>query len=301
MKGKAILITGGTGLLGKGMEETAPRGVRIFSVHLRDYAVSDWRARHLVLDIRDKRAVDRLFARRRFDAVIHAAGIASVDYVEKHYAESLESNIVGTLNITSACRKNGIHLVYISTNAVFDGTKAPYLESDPLRPINKYGQIKAECERLVQETLTRFTIARPILMYGWNHVVSRPNTATWIYDKLMRGETVQIVKDVYENPLFNLQCARALWAVVRKQPSGVFHVAGKDVVNRYQFALKIAEVFGLDASLLKPVESSFFDGIAPRPKNTSFVTTRMERELGIAPLSLEEGLKAMKAAMAVKT
>ena len=122
---KTILVTGGTGLLGKGMEETLPAGWDIVSLHQRDYKVTGSKARHLMLDIRDKRAVDRLFARRRFDAVVHATGIASVDYVENHYAESLESNIVGTLNVTSAARRADTHLVYVSTNAVFDGGRPP--------------------------------------------------------------------------------------------------------------------------------------------------------------------------------
>ena len=296
---KVILITGGTGLLGKGMEETMPPGWRIISVHQRPYRVKDSKAKHSLLDIRDKRAVDRLFAKQRFDAVIHAAGIASVDYVEKHYAESLESNIVGTLNITSACRRSGTYLSYISTNAVFDGQDAPYREKALVAPINKYGQLKVECERLVTETLARYSIVRPILMYGWNHPVCRPNTATWIYDKLLRGETISLVTDVQENPLYNLECGRCLWAVVHKRPGGIFHLAGRDSVNRYEFAQRIAAVFGFDASLLHPVESSYFKDIAPRPPDTTFVTRRMERDLGIVPISLEQGLRYMKSSMRV--
>lgn len=297
---KTVLVTGGTGLLGKGMEETMPAGWRAVSLHQRDYRVTGSKARHIVLDIRDKRAVDRLFERSRFDAVVHAAGIASVDYVENHYAESLESNIVGTLNVTSAARRAGVHLVYVSTNAVFDGKKAPYRETDPVNPINKYGRLKVECERLVQETLERWTIVRPILMYGWNHAVTRPNPATWIHEKLLRGESVSMVTDVHENPLFNLSCGRALWAAIAKKPSGVFHLAGRDKVNRYEFALAVADAFGLDRSLVKPVTSKAFPGIAARPKDTTFVTTRMEKTLGVKPTSLREGLAAMKAAMAAR-
>ncbi|MFA5139626.1 MAG: SDR family oxidoreductase [Elusimicrobiota bacterium] len=292
-----VLITGSTGLLGRGMEETAPAGFRILGVHMRDYVVRDSRAKHLVLDIRDKRAVDRLFARHRFDAVIHAAGIASVDFVEKHYAESLESNIVGTLNISSACRRQGCHMVYVSTNAVFDGMKPPYRESDPVSPVNKYGRLKVECERLVAETLPACTIVRPILMYGWNHPVCRPNTATWIYDRLLRGEAIDMVDDVTENPLYNLQCGHALWAIVRKRPSGVIHVAGKTSVHRHAFATAIADVFGLDRALIRSVGSSHFPDIARRPPNTTLATGRMERELGVRPMSLTEGLQDMKARM----
>lgn len=294
---KTILVTGGTGLLGKGLDETAPAGLDIVSVHLRDYEVRDGRTKHLVLDIRDKKAVDALFAKRKFDAVIHAAGIASVDYVEKHYAESLESNIVGTLNVTSACRRSDTHLIYVSTNAVFDGTDAPYDETAPVNPVNKYGRIKVECERLVQETLARWTIVRPILMYGWNHVVSRPNPATWIYDKLLRGETVAMVDDVTENPLYNLQCGEALWSLVKKRPGGIIHLAGKDAVNRYQFALAVAKAFGLDASLVKRVKSSHFPDIAPRPKNTTLSVKRMEKELGVPAVTLAQGLASMRARM----
>ncbi len=300
MNAKTILVTGGTGLLGKGLEETMPPGRRIVSLHQRDYKVAGSKARHLVLDIRDKRAVDRLFARERFDAVVHAAGIASVDYVQKHYAESLESNIVGTLNVTSAARRAGTHLIYVSTNAVFDGTKAPYREDDPVRPVNKYGGLKVECERLVRETLESWTIVRPILMYGWNHMVTRPNPATWIHEKLLRGEEVALVDDVRENPLYNLQCGRALWAVVAKRPAGVFHLAGRDRVNRWQFGRAVAETFGLDARLIKRVKSSAFPSIAPRPPDTTFVVARMEAELGVKAMTLREGLAAMKAAMTAR-
>ncbi len=295
---RTILVTGGTGLLGKGMEETAPEGVSLVSVHQRDYRVPGSRAEQITLDLRDKRAVDELFASRRFDAVVHAAGIASVDFVEKNYAESLESNIVSTLNVTAACRRAGIHLVYVSTNAVFDGTAAPYREDAPVRPVNKYGRLKVECERLVQETLRDWTIARPILMYGWNHSETRPNPVTWIREKLLKGEPVSLVTDVHENPLFNLQCGRALWAILERRPSGIFHLAGAERVDRFQLGRAVAEAFGLDASLVKPVDSGAFASLAPRPPDTTFVVERMERELGVRAMTLREGLAAMKAALA---
>lgn len=294
---KTLLITGATGLLGKGMEETLPGGWLIVGVHQRPYRVRSTAARHLSLDIRDKRAVDRLFDAHRFDAVVHAAGIASVDYVERHYAESLESNIVGTLNVTSAARRAGVYLSFISTNAVFDGQRAPYRETDPVCPVNKYGRLKVECERLVTETLERWSILRPILMYGWNHPFNRSNPATWLRDKLSRGEAVSMVDDVWENPLYNVSCARAVWAAVAKRPSGVFHLAGKDAVNRYQFALRLAAEFGLDASLITRVSSKAFPSIAPRPPDTTFDTARMRKVLGVKPMTLAEGLAAMKATM----
>jgi len=298
---RKILITGGTGLLAKGMEETVPPGWDIVGVHLRDYRVTGSRARHLVLDVRDREAVLSLFARERFDVVVHAAGLASVDHVERHPDEGRASNVGGTRNVAEACRRHGAYMVYVSTNAVFDGSKPPYREDAPTAPLHHYGRIKLECERVTAESAGAHAIARPILMYGWNHSVNRPNPVTWVYEKLLRGEAVQLVDDVFENPLHNHPCGRALWAMAEKRPAGIFHLAGADRVSRYELGLRTAAAFGLDAALIQRVGSSFFPTIAPRPKDTTFVTERMERELGVAPMTLEQGLGAMKAAMGVRT
>lgn len=302
MKGrKTILVTGSTGLLGKGLAETAPPNYRIIGVHSRDYTVEDTRVKHITLDIRDQRKVRSLFKKYHFDTILHAAGIASVDYVEKHYAESYESNLLGTLNITAAARKAGSHLIYVSTNAVFDGRKPPYKETDPINPVNKYGRIKVECEKVVSGTLEDYAIFRPILMYGWNHSVCRPNPATWIFEKLMRGEGISMVDDVYENPLYNLACGEVLWALIRKKSPGIFHAGGSESINRYRFALKVAKIFGLDPKLIKRVKSSHFKSIARRPKNTTFDVRRMKKVLGVKAWSVEEGLRSMKENMRVKT
>ena len=85
--------------------------------------------------------------------------------------------------------------------------------------------------------------------------------------------------------------------MVRKKPSGVFHVAGKDTMNRWKFGLTLAKAFGLDAGLIKRVTSTRFPDIAKRPPNTTLSTRRMETELGVKPVSLLDGLTAMKAAM----
>jgi len=290
---KVILITGGTGLFGKGMEETMPENCDIISIHLHPCKMNDSNVKHLVLDIRDKSAVEQLFIKYRFDAVIHAAGIASVDYVKNNYAESLESNIVGTLNISSMCRKGGAYLIYISSNAVFDGLSAPYDETSKPNPVNEYGEIKLECERLIEKTIPDACIIRPILMYGWNHLACRTNPVTWLIEKLKTGQKVNVVDDVWENPLYNQQCGEAIWKAIEMRPGGKVHLAGADVLNRFQLALLTAEVFGLDRGLITAVKSTCFPDLAPRPPNTSFSTHKMQELLGVKPVSVRAGLEDM--------
>jgi dTDP-4-dehydrorhamnose reductase len=89
-------------------------------------------------------------------------------------------------------------------------------------------------------------------------------------------------------------CAEAVFIAIEKSKDGIFHIAGEDHVSLYDFAKITAEVFKLDSSLIHPVPDSFFDELAPRPKDTSFDTMKMERELGIMPTSLREGLFKMR-------
>lgn len=297
---RTVLITGGTGLLGQALSATIPQGWSIVSAHHRQYASQTLGVVEVTVDVRDRAALERLFAERRIDAVVHAAGIASVDYSERHVEESTESNLGGTRNVAELCAASGARLVYVSTNAVFDGSNAPYCESDRVNPINAYGRIKVACERLVQERLDRAVIVRPILMYGWPHAMGRPNPVTWVIDGLERGETIHVVDDVYENPLHNISAALAIWAALERDLSGVFHLAGREVSSRHDFAQLVARIFQLDASRIRAVPSAFFPDIAPRPRNTTLVTQRMENELGVPPPRLEEGLMLMAAASRVR-
>ncbi|TAJ27366.1 MAG: SDR family oxidoreductase [Nitrospirae bacterium] len=290
-----VLITGGTGLVGGALIATAGSGYRLTILHQRDYPVQADGVEAFIVDVRNREQLSDLFGRGEFDAVIHAAGIASVDYVEHHVEEGWESNVAGTQNVVDLVLKKDIKFVYLSSNAVFDGRQAPYREGDSTNPVNQYGRIKVECEKLVMRLCPEAAIVRPILMYGWQPPHARANPATWLIDRLRRGQPTHLVTDVYENPLWAGQCAAAIWRVIQMGKTGIFHIAGQDIVSRYEFAQLVAGVFGMDSTLLHPVDSGFFPAIAPRPKNTSFLTERMQADLGLDPLPLREGLERMRA------
>lgn len=288
-------MTGGTGLLGKAIAEACPDGDSLIVLHLRRLNGSlPSSATEIFGDVRNRDDMLRIFASQDFGAVIHAAGLSNVDYVERHFAEAVESNLRGTANLVECCNQFQKHLIYISSNAVFDGTHAPYREADATCPIHSYGRIKVQCEELVLKEAHSYSIARPILMYGWNYPSSRQNPVTWLFDAMGRGEPVPVVTDVSENPLLYLQAGEALWRLARRPDLKLVHLGGGQTVNRYQFALAVARAFGMDDKLIHPVDSRFFPDLVPRPKNTSYDTGLMEKELGVKPFTIEEGLQYMK-------
>ena len=297
-----ILITGGTGLLGKALIETNKDPHLIWAVYLGKYKVADSKcARYFNADICEKDSLAKVFDEAKADIVIHTAGIANVDYCEKNYDRARYSNVDGTANVIELCKKYGSKIIFVSTNAVFDGRNPPYSEEDVPSPVNQYGRMKLECEKMVMKSALRYAIVRPILMYGWNNENERTNLVTWLLRKLRAGESVNMVNDVYENPVFDLSCAEIIWKLIKLNKVGIYHISGRDTVNRYEFALSIADVFGLDKILIKPVVNSFFRDIAPRPPNTSYDTKKIERELGVKPIGITEGLSLMKSPGAERT
>ncbi|MDD5680407.1 MAG: SDR family oxidoreductase [Candidatus Omnitrophica bacterium] len=288
------LITGGTGLLGKALIETN-RGAGISAVYIGDYSMQDGkRVTYYKADICKKDAMRAVFDKTKPKVVIHTAGIANVDYCERNYPEARDSNVNGTRVILDLCREYGSQIVFISTNAVFDGKHAPYSEDSAPCPINSYGRMKLEAEGIVRGSGLKHLIVRPILMYGWNNKHERSNTVTWLIEKLRKREKVNMVNDVYENPLFNRSCADIIWSLVDLGKEGLYHVAGKDVVNRFEFANLIAEVFYLDKSLINAVPGSYFTNLAPRPPDTSYDVGKVERELKIQLPRLKESLSLMR-------
>lgn len=290
-----ILITGGTGLLGKALIETVDSNYEIVATYLGNYDVEDThQVKYTKLDTRDKAGYEYLFRDFKPKVVIHTASIGSPDYAEKNKELTWEVNVGGTQNILFICERFDAKFIYISSNGIYDGNKAPYGEKDEAKPINYYGQTKLEGERIVQKARIPYAMVRPILMYGWPHSFERGNIVTFALSKLEQCEVVNAYGDVYLNPLFNHSCAEAIWKIVKEEKYDVFNIAGAERVTIYKLIQEAAYVFKLNLDLIKPVQQGFFNELVKRPSDTSYKTEKMEKELGIKPLSLKEGLRIMR-------
>ncbi len=292
-----VLITGGTGLLGKSLVETARQGFDILVTHLGNCGLKDESCvKYKVLDIRDAKQHASLYEEFRPDVTIHTAGVGSPDYAEKHREEAKEINVGGTRNIIRNCEKFRSRFIYISSNGVYDGDNAPYREDDETRPINYYGKIKLEGEDISKRSALTYSIVRPILLYGWNHPGGRKNIVTYALSRLEKGEEVFAYDDVFVNPVFGPACASAIWKIIEEERYETFNIAGKDTVSICGLVRRAAEIFGFDPGLVIPVQQGFFNELVRRPKDTSYDTAKMRDLLGITPFSIEEGLLIMKTA-----
>jgi|GEM_PF-77371 len=180
-----------------------------------------------------------------------------------------------------------------NTDYVFSGEKSVYSEKDKPKPLNYYGKTKAIGEEIIQLLDVDHIIARTSVLYGIGGLGKKP-FILWVLENLKAGKEINVVIDQFNNPTLADNLAEILLKLYEKNAFGLFHVVGKDNVSRYELALKVAEVFNLDKSLIKPVTTLELRQAAIRPKKLKLSTKKLQRFLGIVPLGIDEGLKIVK-------
>ena len=254
------------------------------------------------LDITDRDATLRLVKKIHPNVIVNAAAITNVDYCETHRDEARKVNLDGVSNLAEAASENNTRLVQVSTDYVFDGTVGHYAEDDTPRPLDYYAQTKLDSEKIVSR-LSSYGIARPSVIYGWNppetsgtasDSVKPMNFAMFVVDKLKRNETVRAVRDQYSSPTFADNLAEALLRLAKHHSNGIFHTAGRSCLSRYEFAVKLAGLFGYSTRLVEPVFSSEFKQLAVRPKNSCLLVEKAEKALGMKFFTADEGITEMK-------
>lgn len=127
--------------------------------------------------------------------------------------------------------------------------------------------------------------------------IKKLNFVTWMIDMLKNRKLITIVDDQYGSPTLADNLAKIIYALLKSNKSGLYNVAGSDIINRYEFALKIAEVFNFDKNLIKRTTSEELNQKAPRPKMAGLKVDKIKKELGVAPLGVQAGLEKLRQQM----
>ena len=132
-----------------------------------------------------------------------------------------------------------------------------------------------------------------MVLYGFAPGV-KANFALWLIESLEGNKSVNVVDDQVGNPTLVDDLAYGLIQGFEMERTGIYNIAGRDIVNRYEFAQKLAKVFNLDSSLIKPIKTASLKQPAPRPLKSGLVTLKAEVELGYKPSTAEQGLLILK-------
>jgi dTDP-4-dehydrorhamnose reductase len=296
---KRILICGSNGLLGQRlalMLSTQTDYEVLNTSFERSFVFDDRLFDYTQLDISKKGDVKSLVSSFHPTVILNAAAATNVDWCEAHREDAWKVNVVGVENLVEAARKVGSRLVHVSTDYVFDGNHGPYSEDDKPNPINYYGKSKLASENAVRIGGIPYTILRTIVLYGAG-IGIKESFPLWVVRNLKAGNHVCCVEDQISNPTHVNDLAFAAVKGFELDRDGIYHVCGKDRASRYEFALRIADIFGLDAGLIKRTKTIDLKQEATRPLQSGFVTLKAQTELGLNPMDITQGLTVLKREM----
>jgi dTDP-4-dehydrorhamnose reductase len=273
-----ILVTGASGLLGASVAMLArEQGRKVVALHHR-HAVHMDGVESLAADLADPAETRRIFLHVKPSIVVHCAAATNVDWCEEHPDEAHSMNVEITAAIAEMAAQSGARLLYVSTDSVFDGERGNYAETDTPSPVNVYAKTKLKGEREVLHHHPAASIAR-VSLYGWN-AQNKESLAEWILKQLSLGNVVPGFSDVHFCPVLANDVAEIMLALLDQNRSGLYHIVGAERVSKYEFARRVASMFGFDPGQVRPTCLADAKLKARRPKDASLNTEKICAALG---------------------
>jgi dTDP-4-dehydrorhamnose reductase len=183
----------------------------------------------------------------------------------------------------------GCRIVYITTDGVFDGTVPFRVESDLPCPRTVYGRSKLHGEWDVQLSGRPHLIVRTNF-YGWSSGV-KSSAAEWLWRQLESKQPVTLFDDFYFTPLYVMDLVERIVSLVNANAEGIVHVVGAERVSKLGFGQALAAVAGLSTSEVKAGSIETAALLAPRPRDMSLRSNRIDALIGMSPPALETGLR----------
>ena len=246
------------------------------------------------LDITNQKETEKIIEKINPDIVIHTAAITNVDLCEREKKIANQINVDGTYNVIKSCQKIDSKIIYISTSFVFSGNKKAYTEIDiPCNPKTNYGLTKLKGEELILESQLKSLILRIDQPYFWKQPWQHTNSVLRVIDALSKKQEFKEITDWYNVPTYIPDFLNAVNALIKNNHTGIFHLTGSDFISRFDWALKTAEVFGLDKKFLIPIKSNKLNLDAQR-ENINLDNKKIFDKTGIKMKEIEEGLLDMR-------
>lgn len=228
------------------------------------------------LDVTDKKGVADAVSLYRPDVVINSSAFTKVDECETKVDLAFSVNSDGPKNLALACRDNNAKLVHISTDYVFDGTRAePYKEDDSTNPVSAYGKSKLAGEENIRAIMDDYLIVRTQWLYGENG----PNFVETILRIASERDELRVVNDQTGSPTYTKDLALSIRALIEKGCRGVYHAANSGSCTWYEFAIEILKLEGLDKKVL-PITTEEIARPAKRPAHSVLSCDKLKDDAG---------------------
>jgi dTDP-4-dehydrorhamnose reductase len=275
-----ILLTGSTGYLGTALLRKIPIRHPDWDLHITLFSIvpADEMPNVHHLDLRDRESVARVMNTVKPDVIIHTAALNNIGTAEEMYATNAEGS--GYLALEAG--KHTSRLVHLSSDVIFDGARGRYTEDDSPNPITPYAVSKAAAEDKVQASGANAVLVRTSLIYGFKPLDPRTRA-------VLRGEMPRLFTDELRCPVWVDNLADALIELAESDYCGILNVAGTQVLNRYEFGVRLMDALKADTSQLIAARSDSSPTV--RPLDCTLDVSRAQKVLKTRLMSVDEMLK----------
>lgn len=273
-----VLVTGASGLLGAWVcRELLDQGNEVIALSQHTPLREDLATYRVRLDLCDKDMLDSLFQQFRPTAVIHTAALADPQLCEEQPLLSRRLNVEVSRQIAQRCQINQIPMVFTSTDLVYDGERGNYLESDPVSPINRYGEHKAEAERVILDACPTAAVFRLPLLYGEGLYATSP-MHQWL-KQLEEGKRLFGFSDELRSSVDYPTAAAGIVKLYLAAQGEVIHLGGIETLSRLILMRSIASAFGYNPQKIEAKVQADMTFRAARPRDVS-LDSRKARAMG---------------------
>jgi dTDP-4-dehydrorhamnose reductase len=284
-----LLVTGASGFLGWHVCQAASSQWDVYGTQWSNAAEISG-ATMLKVNLTDYEAVRSLLHDLAPDALIHTAAQARPHLCQEDPEGTYPINVTVPWNIAGLCAEQNIPCVFTSTDLVFDGQQSPYQETDPVSPINHYGEQKVAAEQGMLNRYPKAVVCRMPLMFG--AAPTAPSFLQGFLHQFQTGKPLTLFTDEIRTPVSGKDAAQGLLLAL-ENAQGILHLGGKERLSRYQFGQLMVEALALNNVAFTGCRQADIPTNTPRPLDVALDSSKAFA-LGYAPNSVRSELHALR-------
>lgn len=282
-----VLVTGASGLIGSRFVSLEKK-LELFTPSHEDF------------DISNPQQLAEVLEQENPEWVLHFADYTNMEKAEDEEKDlALKINHVGTKNLSGACARFGIKIMYLSTDHVFPGGGIYEASSNP-KAVNKYGISKLYGEQAIMAAGRDWLIVRTSYPYRAKFEKKNDLIRT-LLAKFQEGKEVELVEDQFITPTFIDELVEGISKLVKDNKTGIYHISGLECLSLVEIGTALCEVFRLDFRLLRNTTlekfSTKYNKKAPQPKRSCINSDKFQKEMLMVMSDFKTGLLKMKTQM----
>jgi len=271
-----IGITGASGMLGTALISRLSRSQKVFATS-KSIGVEGQNIDWTCFDLTDFVLLNHWLEKSQLDVIVHCAAIVDVDLCEENVSAATNLHVVTTEVIANYINSTKGRLIYISSDSVFDGEKQrAYIETDLVSPLNVYAKTKVLGENYVHAMNNGLVLRTNIIGCTQKDKIS---FAEWVLNSLKNYEPLKLFHDIYFSPLHVDDLSLIIEKIINNPIFGLYHCTSNDSISKYDFGMKMAEIFQLSNSNINRISVDTVELKASRPKNMALNSTKLSSKL----------------------